>query len=158
MRASPAGSVRLPTRRSTLLIWWADVDHRVVLSSGLAASAALPPAARDLGVERVELRRPERAEGVEPGVDVAERPGVDGVEAARALGPHRREPGLAQDAEVLGDRGLGDAEFGPDDLRDRPGRALALGQQLEDAPADRVAEDVERVHDDQDITMYLYKY
>jgi hypothetical protein len=48
---------------------------------------------------------------------------------------------------VLGHGGLGDAELGADDRGDRSRGLLALGQQLEDPAPDRVAEDVERVHD-----------
>ena len=108
-------------------------------------------------VERVQVRRPEHAEAVEPRVDVAERLGAHRIEAARALRPHGREPGLAQHAEVLGHGGLRDPEFGADRLRDRPGRPLAAREQLEDAPPDRVAEDVERVHPAQSIRFTVYK-
>jgi len=106
----------------------------------------VPPAAGDLGGERVQVRSPERAEVVEPGVDVAQRLRVDGVEPTGALGAHRREPRFAQDAEMLGHRGLGDPELGSDDLGDRARRLLTAREQLENASADRIAEDVERVH------------
>ena len=106
----------------------------------------MPPAAGDLGGERVQVRGPVRAKAVEPGVDVAQRLRLDRVEPPGALGAHRREAGLAQHPQVLRDRRLGDPELVPDDLGDRARRVLAGGEQLEDASADRVAEDVERVH------------
>jgi hypothetical protein len=48
---------------------------------------------------------------------------------------------------VLRDRRLRDPELGLDDGRDRSGGQLTVGQQLQDAAADRVSENVERVHD-----------
>ena len=42
---------------------------------------------------------------------------------------------------------LRDPELGLDDRGDRPGGQLPVGEQLEDPASDRVAEDVERVHD-----------
>src|SRR3954453_21299 len=103
------------------------------------------------------MRRPERAEAVEPRVDVLERVGVHGVEAAGAVPAPGREPGLAQDAEVLEDRGLGDAELRADDAGDRARRLLAGGEQLEDPAADGIAEDVEGVHRRGSIRTGLYK-
>jgi hypothetical protein len=65
---------------------------------GLALAARkLGPAlaARKLGPERIEVRAPEPAKLVEPGIDRTERLGRDRVEAPRALGPHGRESALA---------------------------------------------------------------
>ena len=121
-----------------------DIDHGLLLSSPEPPLAA---AAGYLGFERVQVGGPERAEVVEPGVDVAQRLRVDGVEPAGALGAHAREPRFAQDAEVLGHPRLRDAELGTDDLGDRARRVLTGREQLEDASADGIAEDVERVHD-----------
>ena len=83
---------------------------------------------------------------VEPVVELAERRRVDRVQPARALGPDGREPAVPQDLEVLRHGRLRDPELGLDDGRDRPRGQLAVGEQLEDPAADRVAEDVERVH------------
>jgi hypothetical protein len=47
---------------------------------------------------------------------------------------------------MLRDTRLGDPELLLDDGADRAGRHLAVGEQLEDAPPDRITEDVERVH------------
>ena len=107
---------------------------------------ARPAPARELGAQRVEVRLPEAAERVEPRVGGRERIRVDRVEPTRAVGAHGGEARLAQHAEVLRDRGLRDAELALDDFADLARAALAVGEQLEDAPADRVSEDVERVH------------
>ena len=47
---------------------------------------------------------------------------------------------------MLRDRRLRDAELALDHLADVTGGRLAVGEQFQDAPADRVPEDVERVH------------
>ena len=121
-------------------------------------AAAFAAAARELGLQGVEVRRPEAAEAVEPGVDVAQAVGVDRVQAAGAVGADRGEAGLAQDAQVGRDAGLGDAELALDDRADRARGLLAVGEQLEDAAADGIAEDVEGVrHAAYRITCYLYK-
>ena len=58
---------------------------------------------------------------------------------------------------MLGDRGLGDAELLLHDRGDLAGRLLAVGEQLQDAAADRVAEDVEGVHAATVTAVSLYK-
>ena len=103
--------------------------------------------AGELGAEGVEVRLPEPPERVEPGRGVLERLRRDGVEAAGTLRPHRREPRLAQYPQMLRHRGLRDAELALHLLADLAGAALALCQEFEDAPAHRVSEDVERVHE-----------
>jgi len=90
---------------------------------------------------------PHPTEAVDPLVDLVQGLGPDGVEAAGALGPGRGEAVLPQHSEVLGDRGLGDPELGGDHLGDRARGGLPVGQELEDPASDRIAEDVERVHD-----------
>ena len=114
-------------------------------------------AAGYLGCERVQVGGPERAEVVEPRVDVTQRPRVDGVEPTRALRAHCREPRFAQDAQVLGYRGLGDPELGSDDLGDRARGLLTGREKLENASADGIAEDVESVHKSEYIMVCLYK-
>lgn len=47
---------------------------------------------------------------------------------------------------MLRDSRLGQGELGPDHVRDRARGLLTVGEQLQNAPAHRVAEDVERVH------------
>jgi hypothetical protein len=56
---------------------------------------------------------------------------------------------------MLGDSGLGDAELGPDDVRDRPGGLLTVGQQFQNAPAHGVAKNVKRVHDERKYRLRL---
>ena len=58
---------------------------------------------------------------------------------------------------MLRDGRLRDPELGLDDGRDRPGRELAIGEELEDPPSDRVAQDVERVHGPHNRSRDLYK-
>jgi hypothetical protein len=70
-----------------------------------------------------------------------QRAWVDGVEAALGVDADGGEAGIAQDSEVLGDGGLGDAEFAVDDVADGAGGLLAADEELEDAPADGVAQD-----------------
>src|SRR4051794_23726606 len=105
-----------------------------------------PLAAPQLGPERVEALRPERAEGAEPRVDLRQGSRVEGVEAAASVRAHGGEAALAQDLELHRHRRLADAERLRDDLDHVAGGPLALDQQLEDAPAHGVAEDVEGVH------------
>ena len=90
--------------------------------------------------------RPEIAEMVEPGVDLLERSSVERIESARALGADRGETGLAQDFQMLRHGSLGDAELGSDGLDDLARGKLVAGQQFEDAAPNRVAEDIEGVH------------
>ena len=117
VRASPASSVRLPTRRSTLLIWCSTSimgcsSRRWCPGAGAAAPRAISVAsASRCGVQNARkwsTRRRRRA---------AAR--VDGVQPAGALGTDRGEAGLAEDTQVLGDRRLRDAELVPDRLGDR---------------------------------------
>jgi len=103
-------------------------------------------ASRQLGGQRVQVRRPGPAELVEPGVDAAQRLVRDRVEAARAVGSYRGESVVPQHLEVLGDGRLGDAELALDHLAERAGGKLAVPDQLQDAAAHRIAEYVERVH------------
>ena len=105
------------------------------------------------------MGRPERPEAVKPVVDLAQRLRRDGVEPARPLGAHGGKAGFTQDSQLGGDRRLRDPELVADHLADGSGRELAAGKQLEDSPADRVAEDVEgRNHNGkEDISHHLYK-
>ena len=66
--------------------------------------------------------------------------------AAGAVGAHADETGIAENAQVLRHRRLGDPELVPHDPGDRARRQLIVDEQLEDAAAHGVAEDVEGVH------------
>ncbi len=64
---------------------------------------------------------------------------------------------LAQHPQMLRDGRLRDPELGADRGDQLAGRPLAVGQQLEDPPPHRVAEDVEGVHGQHSIANNLYK-
>jgi hypothetical protein len=79
----------------------------------------------------VEARRPECAVVREPRVDLSKGLGSQCIQAPLAVGPHRHEPGLAQNLEVLGDSGLAER----DSLYQLSGGSFPLAQQVEDLPA-----------------------
>ena len=110
------------------------------------ARAAGLLAAGDLGAEGVELLVPEHPELLDPGVDLLQAGRVDGVEPPGALGADGREAVVAQHLEVLAHRRLADPELVADPGRHVARAGLAGGEQLEDAAAYGVAEDVEGVH------------
>ena len=107
-----------------------------------------PPPPHQLGGQGVERLLPEPPEAIDPDVDLAQGIGLHGVEAPPPIGPHHREPRLTQDPQVLGHRGLRDAVLGPDDVDDVARGRLAVGEELEDAAPDGIAQHVERVHGD----------
>jgi hypothetical protein len=71
---------------------------------------------------------------------------VEGIQAPRAGGPHRRESALAQHAQVTRHGRLRQAEL----ALDRSGHVscglFARREQLEDSPPHRVSEDSECLH------------
>src|SRR5689334_1086760 len=73
-------------------------------------------AARQLGGQGVQMRAPEAAEAVEPGVYVPQRPGVDRVQPPGSFWADGREPVLPQYLQMLRHTGLRDPELLPDDL------------------------------------------
>ena len=73
--------------------------------------------------------------------------GIDGVEPAGALGADRGEPVVPQHPQVLRHSRLRDAELPLDDLGDRTGGPLPIGEQLQDPAPDRITEDIEGVHE-----------
>ena len=89
---------------------------------------------------------PRSAETAQPCVDLGQRARIDGVDAPRAFGAHRREPALSQHLQLLRDRRLGDAELPRDDFDDLAGGVLTLGEELQDPAPNGIAEDVERMH------------
>jgi len=127
-------------------------------ASGSTTTRPVPPAwTKASRKERIEGWGPLPAEPVDPLIDLLQGLGPDGVEAPGALGPDRREAGLSQDPQVLGDRGLGDAELLLDGRADAPGALLAVGQQLQEPAPYRITEDVEGVHSHHYIGNDLYK-
>src|SRR5258705_3883355 len=106
----------------------------------------IAPAAGNLGRQRVELMLPEPAELAHPRIDLAQRPGLDRIDAARSISAHIRKAALAQHLEVLRNRRLRDAELALDDRDDVARALLAARQQLQNPAANRIAEDIESVH------------
>src|SRR5688500_12359136 len=94
-----------------------------------------------VGIESIEAPAPELLESTDPVVDRLESPGVEPVEALLSRLSHGHEPDLTQDAQVLGDTWLGDAER----PRQFVHRALAPLEQREDAPTLRLGDGVEGV-------------
>src|SRR5262245_22023220 len=103
-------------------------------------------AARDFSGKRFKAMGPEAPELVEPGVDLAQRARVYRVDAPRPVGAHGGEAALAQHLQVRRHRGLRDPELPLDDGDDITRAVLAAGEQLQDAAPDRIAQNVEGMH------------
>ena len=73
-----------------------------------------PPAAGQLGPERVEALRPEGADLLDPLLHLVEAAGGEGVDPALGVGPHLHHPGLPEHPQVPGDRRPADREVGGD--------------------------------------------
>ena len=97
------------------------------------------------------------AESGEPLVDIPQSCSVDGIQPSLAFRAHRRETIVPQHFQVLRYRRLADVELRLDGGADGARGQFAVGEQFEDAPADRVAEDVKRVHHTDIKRYYLYK-
>src|SRR5882724_7386020 len=115
--------------------------HRTTISAPPIALAA-----GNLGRQRVKLMLPEPAELAHPCIDLAQRPGFDRIDAARSIRAHIRKAALAQHLEMLRDRRLCDAELALDDGNDVARALLAARQQLQNPAANRIAADIESVH------------
>jgi AraC-like DNA-binding protein len=89
--------------------------------------------------EKVEVRRPQLPIRRQPLVELRERLRPDAVQAALRIGARLDEPGVLQDAEVLGHGRLAEPEV-VDQLSDRP---LALTEQIEDSKPPGLAKDLE---------------
>src|SRR3954471_3454845 len=77
-----------------------------------------------LARERLEAFLPDRADPVEPFLDLDQAVRVELVDPLLALGADRHEPSLAEDPEVLGYRRAADGE----PLRDVAGGERPLGE------------------------------
>ncbi len=100
---------------------------------------------------------PESTECGKPLVDIPQGPAVDRVQPPLTLGPHRGEAVIPQHFQVLRHRRLADRELILDGGTDDAGRQLSVGEQLENAPANRITQDIERVHKVDTKNVYLYK-
>lgn len=106
----------------------------------------LPAPPGKLGAQRVEPLAPEFSKRLQPSVDVLQGAGLDGVQPAGALSAYPGEAVLAEHPKVLRDGRLRDAELRADDSHDLPGRVFLVEKQLENPPADPVAQDIECMH------------
>jgi hypothetical protein len=89
--------------------------------------------------EAIEVRRPELAIRREPVVELFERFRPDAVQAALRVRARLDEPRISENAEMLGDGRLADAQA-VDELADRP---LAVAEQIEDRQTARLGKDLE---------------
>lgn len=108
--------------------------------------APIPASPCELCSQRIEPLGPEVSERLQPSIDVLQRAGLDGVQATGALGSHASEAALTEDPQMLGHCRLGDPELRADDRDDLTGRLLLVDEQFENPPADRISEDIERMH------------
>jgi hypothetical protein len=90
-------------------------------------------------LEAIEVCRPELAVRREPVVELFERIRPDAIQAALRVRAHLHEPRIFEDAEMLGDGRLADAEP-VDELADR---LFAVAEQVEDRQTARLGKDLE---------------
>src|SRR6266699_2457685 len=100
---------------------------RLVLLKGLLEGFALGAL-----FDSIEMVSPEALVHFDPIVHGFEFSGVESIQAASAAPAHRDEPDAAEDAQVLGDRRLREAE-GLDQIFHGP--FAAAGEQLDDPAA-----------------------
>ena len=100
----------------------------------------------DLGGEGMQTIAPEAPELRQPVVYFLKWSGVDGINAAGTVRAHPCEAVFAQYLQVLRDGSLRDAEFLLDCVDDRSGSVFAGGEQFENAPPYRIAENVKGMH------------
>lgn len=77
--------------------------------------------------------------GLEPLVDLAERTWVEAIQALLSIGAGDDHAGLSQDAQVLGDARLAQAQTGGEIAHGR----LAVAQDVQDLAATRLGENGE---------------
>jgi len=90
--------------------------------------------------ECIETRGPEGPIRCQPVIDLLERMGPQPINPTLRIHTRLNQARVAQDAEVLGDRGLAHRQS-VDQLSDRP---LAGAEKVEDPPAVRFRQDLER--------------
>jgi hypothetical protein len=89
--------------------------------------------------EAIEVCRPELAVRRKPVVELFERVRPDAIQTSLRVRAHLDEPRIFEDAEMLGDGRLADAEA-VDELADRP---FAVAEQFEDRQTARLGKDLE---------------
>ncbi len=115
-----------------------------LLGVGTPALTSLP--ARHLCRQRFQLRRPEVAESIEPEMHAAHGLGAHGVDATRGIDAHSGETAFPKHLQMLRHGRLSHTELRLDDMRHVARGALAIGEQLQEASANRVSENLECVH------------
>ena len=110
-----------------------------------------------LGLQRVEAPAPLPAQVGEPAFNTREGCIVEGVQPASALGADVGEAALPQHPQLARDGGLSEPELRLNNVDDLAGAALTRGEQLQDAPPDRIAQDVEGLHNGYSIRRSIYK-
>ena len=103
-------------------------------------------ASSDFRCERVQSLRPGATQAIEPRVDLRERRAGELVDATLPVYAGAREVRVAKHAQVLRHSRLRDVELTLNRLDNLAGCPRLLGQQLEDAAPNGIAEDVERLH------------
>jgi hypothetical protein len=104
--------------------------------------------------ESVEVSRPQLAVGGEPLVELSEWLRPDAVQAALRIGARLDEPRLLEDAEMLRDGGLAEADA-VDELADGP---FTVAEQIEDLKPARLSQDLQRrqsVHRDEYLRLVI---
>jgi hypothetical protein len=91
-------------------------------------------------VETIERCGPEAPVRLQPGIELAERPWDEPVEALLPIDSGNDHAGLSEDAEVLRDARLAQAEVG-DEV---PDGCLSVAEDAQDLAAVRLGEDGER--------------
>ncbi|MGA8273747.1 MAG: hypothetical protein WB919_19450 [Candidatus Sulfotelmatobacter sp.] len=91
----------------------------------------------DEGLQAIEIQFPEVAVLIEPGVDGAERLGIELVDAVASLAMLTNEMGAAKQAQMLGDGGAGDGKGSgnfsgglaapPQEIKDRATSGIGKG-------------------------------
>ena len=114
-------------------------------------------ATRDLSCQRVQARSPDAPEALEPYVDVLQRRRPQRVHALAPVRPDGREARLAQHPQMLRHGRLRNPELLLDRCADSSRAALAVGDELQNPAAYRIAEYLERVHVADRISLDLYK-
>lgn len=140
---------RLPTSR------WRSCLRSALMLTGAAlrlfpiAQGGSTPAsgpARRPGTETVPTLLPAGPKLIQPEGRLTQGLTSDGIEPTGSLRPDRREAGLPEHAQMLGDSGLADPEFMLDHRADRARGLFAGGEQLQYSAPYRIAQDIEGLH------------
>ena len=105
-----------------------------------------------MAFESIDVNRPEAAELLEPGIELLKGSGLEPVEAALRVNGRFDEAGVAEDAEMLGDSGLGHAEL----TLDFTDGLLGTGEQGEDRATVWLGDDFEGVFHGPNMPSHVY--